>query len=267
VTSVGEPPAATRWRDALERWGIPQHILDAAPSNPWVHPVAMFAARGDDPDDTPSMLAVATALDDIGGRGVVLDVGCGGGRSSLPLAGRLRAVVGVDQQPAMLDQFTDAAAERGIPCTTIQGRWPDAAAGAPVTDVAVCHHVAYNVGDIVPFLEALERHARTAVVVELTARHPQHPLNAAWQHFWSVTRPDEPSADLFAAVVRELGREPTLVRWRRAERRAPVPDAELVAHVRQRLCLAADRDPEIAEFLGANPRLASDEVCTVSWRP
>ena len=41
---------------------------------------------------------------------------------------------------------------------------------------------------------------------------------------------------------------------------------EMVAFVRQRLCLNAERDPEIREYLDVRPLLSSDTTVTVSWR-
>jgi len=263
---AARPSAADRWAAALAEWAIPQDILDAAPVNPWVHAPRMFASTDADPSDTPSMHAAAAALGD---GGDVLDVGCGGGRSSLPLAALITHVTGVDQQQEMLDQFRAAAARAGVPCDAVLGRWLDVQSTVLAADVVVCHHVVYNVGDIGPFIAALHTHARRAVVVELTANHPQSSLNDLWRHFWGIERPTEPSADLFVEVVGEAGHTPVVQRFRRSERASPLSVDEHVANVRQRLCLTADRDAEIAALLGGRvgPRagLAADEVVTVWW--
>jgi SAM-dependent methyltransferase len=47
-------------------------------------------------------------------RDVVVDLGCGTGQLTLPIAGRVRAVVGVDPEPDMLSRAGRAAAEQGI---------------------------------------------------------------------------------------------------------------------------------------------------------
>ncbi len=260
------PSAAARWNTALAEWGIPAHIIDQAPASPWVHAPTMFRSGTDDAADTPSMELAREALLQPGSAHV-LDVGCGGGRSSLPLAPAARLITGVDHQQRMLDQFAEAGAERGVEIRTVLGAWPDVADQCATADVVVCHHVVYNVGDIIAFVQALTDHATAMVVVELTAVHPQSSLSPMWLHFWNLERPTEPTADSFADVVRELGYEPTVEHWNRAARPAPISDADLVANIRQRLCLQAERDAEIAELLGRTPRLTADEVVTVAWRP
>jgi ubiquinone/menaquinone biosynthesis C-methylase UbiE len=50
----------------------------------------------------------------LGAGDVAADVGCGTGQLTIPLAGRLRAVVGVDPEPAMLDLARQAATGQGL---------------------------------------------------------------------------------------------------------------------------------------------------------
>ncbi len=260
--SMSEP--GQRWSEALAAWAIPDAILSQAPTNPWVHPPKMFRSTDDDPSDTPSMRA-ATAL--LGDGGCVLDIGCGGGRSSLPLGARLvTEAIGVDEQQAMLDQFTTAAASRSIPMQTVLGRWPAVADVAPVADVVVCHHVVYNVAQIDEFIRALSSHATRGVVVELPDRHPTSPFNGLWKRFWNLDRPTEPSAELFVEVVRCAGYEPHVEQSIRPPRKQQLDQAEFVEFTRQRLCLSPDRDPEIAEALASDFESDSTSIVTVWWR-
>ncbi len=254
------------WAAALGEWAIPDEILQQAPADPWIHPPRFFRVDpATDPTDTPSHRTARRAL---GGGGTVLDVGVGGGRSCLPLVPRATALVGVDEQQAMLDQFAEACAAAGVPSQGFQGRWPDVADAVPMADVAVSHHVVYNVAAIEPFLVALTAHARRLVVVELPGRHPTSWFNPLWQRFWVLARPSEPSAELFTEVVRSLGWLPDVAWVERAPRstsegRSP----EFVAFVRQRLCLPASRDAEVAAALADLPDTASHRVATVSWAP
>ncbi|MFB7381680.1 class I SAM-dependent methyltransferase [Kitasatospora purpeofusca] len=50
----------------------------------------------------------------LGTEDVVLDLGCGTGRLALPLADRVRSVIGMDPEPDMLRLAGEAAAEQGI---------------------------------------------------------------------------------------------------------------------------------------------------------
>ena len=60
-----------------------------------------------------------------------LDVGCGGGRSSLPLVPPASELIGVDRSGAMLDEFVAAASTAGVARRTVHGGWPDVAGHTP----------------------------------------------------------------------------------------------------------------------------------------
>lgn len=252
--------AARHWAESLAGWAIPPEILAAAPEEPWALPVGRFSAAARSvAAGNPSRTAALSALS---GGGSALDVGCGGGAAGLAVAPPADHLTGVDTSPAMLEEWDRACAERGVAHSGVLGRWPDVAVEVGTVDVALCHHVVYNVADLTPFLEALTAHTRRLVVVELTDRHPTTDLSPLWRHFWGLERPDEPTADDFVAVAQEAGLSPTVVRW---ERPSPAADASLadVEFVRRRLCLGADRDAEIASLLP--PARPPAPVATVSW--
>jgi SAM-dependent methyltransferase len=267
VPAVGRPTiteAAARWAECLERWAIPDEILAQAPVSPWQHDTAMFVV-----DDTLDRNAHAAeiarvVLPAVGGS--VLDVGCGGGRAGLSLVPPAERVIGVDQSPAMLAEFTRSAAVAGAASMTVEGRWPDVAGLTPVVDVVVCHHVAYNVADIEPFLLALTAHARLAVVLVLPPRHPLSAWNDAWRHFWALERPTEPTADDLGEVLAGLGLDPE--RWdvpRPPLARATADAATRIGSARRRLCLTEDRDEELAAYLDAHEPEWSDTNVVFRW--
>jgi SAM-dependent methyltransferase len=263
---VAEPlfPAAHRWAEQLAGWGLPQEILDLAPESPWFHDPQRFAVADDIDRDSISNRWAREVLPPLGG--TVLDIGCGGGRSAVPLVPPATELIGVDSSGAMLDRFVAAASAVGVARRTVHGHWPDVATHTPPADVVVCHHVAYNVGDIVPFLLALTDHARLAVVVELTIAHPMSASAPAWQHFWGLPRPDGPTSDDFVAVLRELGLDPeSAVGPHRSASNAATDVDDLVVTTRRRLCLPAERDSEIAEWLADHPPEFVDRVATVRW--
>lgn len=242
----GDTAAERTWARSLAGWRIPDEILSSAPQSPWIHPVDMFRITDDAPADTPSH---ARARERVPPGGSVLDVGCGGGRAAFALAPPAVMVIGVDHQEAMLEAFAEGADRRGLEHREILGDWPGVAEQAPVADVAVCHHVAYNVAGLGPFAQALDAHARRRVVLELPWRHPLSWMTPLWRHFWGLERPDGPTADDALAVMRALGFDARLEEWDDAPggRGAPrLPQARRVEFARIRLCLPADRDPEVA---------------------
>lgn len=268
VSSVDRNPtvteAAANWAEQLERWAIPAEILSQAPVSPWQHDTAMFAVD-DTLDRSAPAAEIARAVLPVSG-GSVLDVGCGGGRAAMSLVPPAERVIGVDQSPAMLAEFVRAAAELGVPAITVEGRWPDAAIATPSADVVVCHHVAYNVADIEPFVLALTAHARLAVVLVLPPRHPMSAWNDAWRHFWDVERPSGPTADDLAEVLAGLGL--VAERWdvpRPPLARATADATSQVRAARRRLCLREERDDEIAAYLAAHEPQWSDTNVVFRW--
>jgi len=249
MTDETMPESAQRWREDLDSWALPAEILAAAPESPWGCPPGLFAAAAEEALAVAPTPSRRRALEVLPEGGAVLDVGAGGGAASLPLCPPAAAVTAVDQSPQMLTAFADLAARRRIDHTEVEGLWPDVAGGVGPADVVVCHHVLYNVGDLVPFLVALTDHARRRVVVEITADHPQALLNPLWEHFHGIDRPTRPTADDAVAVLRDLGLQVETegfdgpLRWHRSH------EEEMVAFTRRRLCLPAERDPEVAALL------------------
>src|SRR5256885_596520 len=100
--------AAQGWRRALADWAIPEEILAAAPESPWTFPVELFARRADAAPDAPTV-SNRKALEALHEGGAVLDVGCGAGAASLPLARRAGMLTGVDSSDGMLEAFRERA--------------------------------------------------------------------------------------------------------------------------------------------------------------
>jgi SAM-dependent methyltransferase len=256
--------AEQRWSRLLASWALPDDIVAQAPVSPWAHDPATFAVDHTLERDTVASRMARDVLPATGAS--VLDVGCGGGRSSLALAPPAATLIGFDENPRMLEQFAAAAQAAGVTHHEVQGRWPHDAGLAPVADVVVCHHVFYNVPQLAEFALALTAHARLAVVAVLPPRHPLSSMNAAWKHFWNLTRPTGPTDADAVAVLREVGLDPEVMRAPRgALAQATSNPAAQVAAARRRLCLHADRDADIAAFLARQPPAWSDEVVVLRW--
>lgn len=252
-----------RWRADLASWAIPDEILAQAPEEPWIHPVSMFTVD----DEIPDSHSHRIARDAVPTGGSVLDVGSGGGRASMSLVPPASMLVGVDHQQGMLDAFTDAAMRRSVRSQVHLGDWPAVADDVPECDVVVCHHVAYNVADLGPFLIALDAHARLRVVLEVPEHHPLSNMNPLWKQFWDLDRPTRPTAEDVAAIALALGFDAHLDLWQDETwgQRVTLPDDERVRFARIRLCLTQDRDADVAAALIAQSDARPRDVATIWW--
>jgi hypothetical protein len=111
-------------------------------------------------------------------------------------------------------------------------------------------------------------------VAELTDLHPLVGLGPLWRRFHDLQRPTGPSADDAVAALEALGLEVARQDWENQDRFGFDDFDELVAFTRRRLCLPADRDPEVAEALLAQGTHQVDgvwvsgqprRVTTLSW--
>jgi precorrin-6B methylase 2 len=253
--------AGQRWRRSLAGWAIPEPVLAAAPDDPFGIPAELFHPRF----QACAGLSTSVARDALGPGGSVLDVGCAGGAASVRLVPPAESITGVDANLAMVQLFARVCRERSITGLPVAGRWPDIAGQVKPHDVAVSHHVAYNVGEIEDYLLSLNARARRRVVLEVTAIHPQATLNHLWQHLHGVQRPQTPTADDLVAVLRELGLAPHVEPTRRPVPPTPQPRDLLVSFTRRRLCLDHTADPEIDRLLPADFTAPPPEAVCIWW--
>ena len=252
--------AAQSWRHDLDAWAIPDAILSSASESPWIHPPVLF----DIPDVIATSPSHERAREALRPGGSVLDVGCGGGVAAFALTPPAGHVIGVDHQREMLEMFATNAATRGVLAETYEGFWPAVSEEVPHADVVTAHHVVYNVGDIVPFLAALQEHATRRVILEMPQQHPLATLADAWRHFWQLERPNAPVPSDLAAVLDEMGIDVTIENWNGPMREEH--DLDHAAHfTRIRLCLPEDREGEVREYLRDNPPPLTRELATIWW--
>ena len=267
---------SAHWSSSLAAWAIPPAIVAAATRDPWHLPVKRFAERAAQAIDDPSGPSFERAAEVLRNQhGTVLDVGSGGGAASLPLAPWTTRVTAVDGSSAMLASFAQQAAALSVDYVCVQGQWPEAAEAVDLHDVAVVHHVVYNVADIVPFLSAVDGRARRRVVLELPTHHPLSWMSPLWLRFHGVERPTSPIAGDLVEILSEVGVDDLRAEyWQSADREASGPDGspvessnERVALVTQRLCLPESREPEVAAMLREVEPEHRRDLVTVSWTP
>ena len=252
--------SSEKWKSDLEAWSIPKEIIDKAPESPWIHPPSLFQI----PkliDLTPSHQKAFEALP---ADGSILDIGCGGGIAAFAMGKKAGLVIGVDHQIEMLEMFSENAKERHIDSKVYEGFWPEIESRVEVADVAVAHHVVYNVQDIVPFIKAMNSHARKRVVIEMPQHHPLSNLSEAWKFFWKLDRPVNPTPQDFVDVLSELGINAHLQLWDGQLRQERNMD-EAVRFTRIRLCLPESREAEVRRFLENHPSSEIRPLATVWW--
>jgi SAM-dependent methyltransferase len=184
MPSLPRPPAS-RARPLADRWGgaiAARFRLD--PRRPF--------------DEVLEAVASYLSPED-----VLLDVGGGAGRLSLPLAGRCRAVVNVEPPPGMAAAFRDAAREAAI--TNARAVESDWFASDETGDLAVVAHVTYFVREIVPFLEKLNAAARKRILVILGSVPPPGTLGAPYRALFDEPAEPAPGQRELLPVLWDMG--------------------------------------------------------------
>lgn len=251
--------AQDTWAGQLAAWAIDPEILDAAPESPYGFPPGLF---GTQTGAEATHRAIAAALPS---GGSLLDIGCGGGAASIPVAERAGSLLGVDSSEGMLATYAAAAKAADLPVQTWYGAWSAVAADVPVADVAVAANVVYNVPDIGDFLQTMTQHARHRVVIELTDSHPWTAMAALWRRFHGQDRPDGPTTADFLAVTAELGFDAHVKSFERVSVWANAAPDVVLAFNRRRLCLPVQREPEVAAAMRELPATPPSTASTVWW--
>jgi hypothetical protein len=125
----------------------------------------------------------------------------------LPLALAVREVIALDPSPGMLGVLREGMAEHDIRNVRVaEGRWPAAADPSLEADVAFIAHVGYDVEQIGPFLDAMERTARRLCVAMLFWRRPTWAMDRLWPAVHGVERALLPAMREMVTLLMARGR-------------------------------------------------------------
>jgi SAM-dependent methyltransferase len=151
-----------------------------------------------DLDATLAKIASYLRADD-----VLLDVGGGAGRFSLPLALRCREAIVVDPSPAMGEVFRATAQEAGITnARFVHAGWP---ADGLEGDVSLVSHVTYFVPAIVPFIEKLHASTRRRVLIDVRSVPPPNQIAELFRFVSGEDLAPVPGHEQLHGVLDEMG--------------------------------------------------------------
>ena len=139
---------------------------------------------------------------------VLLDVGGGAGRVSLPLAGQVREVVLAEPSESMRGQFIQSRDGAGITNARVSPDWW--LDSAETGDVAITSDVVYFVRDIVPFLAKLHNSASRRVIICVWRPTPGDMDNELRRLLFDEQPPPWPGLPELAAVLWEIGLLPDI---------------------------------------------------------
>ena len=177
-----------------------------------------------------------------------LDIGAGAGRYALPLAAHVREVIAVEPSVSMRNALRTGVEEHGIAnIRIVAGAWPAALASLgepPVAETALIAHVGYDIEEIGPFIDAMERSASRMCVAMLTDQSPASVADPFWPPVHGMERVPLPAMPELVELLRAKGRSTEI---RRVERPSRTFDSfeGLATFVRRQLWIDENGDKEI----------------------
>ena len=201
-----------------------------------------------------------------------LDIGAGAGRYALPLAAHVTEVIAVEPSVSMRNALRTGVEEHGIEnLRIVAGAWPAALASLgtpPVAEVALIAHVGYDIEEIGPFIDAMERAASRLCVAMLTDQSPASVADPFWPIVHGVERVPLPALPDLVELLRAKGRSTEV---RRAERPPRTFDSfvGLATFLRRQLWVeeGGEKDLRFRAALAGMARERDDDGWTLAAPP
>ena len=218
------PSAAEAYAALVDTFNQQFTTLSAPRGDLWAARAAMFRL---DPRRTLEANTAAVAAF-VGPDDVIVDVGGGAGRVSLPIALHCAQVINVEPSAAMRTEFDASAAEAVISnARCIDADWPTGAEGIE-GDVVLVANVTYFVRDIVPFVSALTAAARKRVIISVWSVPPPNDAASLFELVHGTPQAPAPNHRELLAVLWDLGLLPDIRtlpdEFRSARMRPPTVD-------------------------------------------
>jgi hypothetical protein len=173
--------------------------------------------------------------------------------------------------------LAQSAKEHGISnVRAVHARWPNA--GHPISaDVSLISHVGYDIEDVGPFLDAMERAARRLCVAVLLAESPASVAAVFWPGLIGEERVPLPALPQFLALQLARGRLCEVRLLERPPLTYPTRDGA-IAFLRQQLFVAEGSDRDRRLLAAADARMVEQDgrwllqrraapLGVVTWRP
>jgi SAM-dependent methyltransferase len=182
-------------------------FLDEGRPDPWRGLTSSFLPAPEGEPDDPVVAYLRSVLRP---DSVLLDIGAGAGRLSVPISRICKRVVAVEPSPAMAMELRHQIARRGVQNIDIKSvRWEDA--DQEPADVVLMSHLLYGVAPVTPYVRRAVATARDAVVVVLGLSPPGSYYHPLWLPVHGEDRIVAPNAREFEHLLKDWGLAPETV--------------------------------------------------------
>jgi SAM-dependent methyltransferase len=178
-----------------------------------------------------------------------LDIGAGGGRYALPLALVSQQVIAVEPSAGMREVLQSGMREHGIDNIELRDlRWPEGA-DEVTADFSLVAHVGYDILEINPFLDGVERATQERCCFMLMDRAPSSGYTRLWQQVHGEPRHQLPGMREFLHLLLARGASPEVRLTARGFRSKD--DHDIREEARRRLWLSegSARDRQLQALL------------------